>query len=102
MTAEVSITKLAQAIQLALGPAFLLTGVGAVLSVFTTRLGRIVDRARILHGRLMDDETLQGGDVHAELALLVCVVVAVIFLGAFVSIGVRPRSPGVSSAPWGA
>jgi hypothetical protein len=35
-------------IQLAVGPAFLLTGIGATLSVFTVRLGRVVDRYRVL------------------------------------------------------
>ena len=35
-------------IQLAVAPAFLLTGIGATLSVFTVRLGRVVDRYRIL------------------------------------------------------
>lgn len=35
-------------IQLAVAPAFLLTGIGATLSVFTVRLARVVDRYRIL------------------------------------------------------
>ena len=35
-------------IQLAVAPAFLLTGIGATLSVFTVRLGRVVDRYRVL------------------------------------------------------
>jgi CBS domain containing-hemolysin-like protein len=36
----------AHAIQLALAPVFLLSGVGAFLGVLTNRLGRLVDRAR--------------------------------------------------------
>ena len=37
---------LAKAIQLALAPVFLLTGIGALLSVMTGRLARIMDRGR--------------------------------------------------------
>ena len=37
---------IAHLIQLAVGPVFLLSGIGVTLGVFTTRLARIVDRAR--------------------------------------------------------
>ena len=40
------IDELAKAIQLALAPVFLLTGIGALLGVMTGRLARIVDRGR--------------------------------------------------------
>ena len=40
------IDDLAKAIQLALAPVFLLTGIGALLGVMTGRLARIVDRGR--------------------------------------------------------
>ena len=36
-------------IQMAVAPAFLLTGIGAILSVMANRLSRIVDRFRILN-----------------------------------------------------
>jgi hypothetical protein len=39
-------------IQLAVGPVFLLAGVAATLNVLTSRLGRIVDRARPLEMQL--------------------------------------------------
>jgi hypothetical protein len=42
------ITDIAHAIQLALAPVFLLSGIGALLGVLTNRLARIVDRARAL------------------------------------------------------
>ena len=42
------ITDVARAIQLALAPVFLLTGISGLLNVMTNRLARIVDRARIL------------------------------------------------------
>jgi len=40
--------NIARLIQLALGPVFLLSGVGITLSMLTQRLARIVDRARTL------------------------------------------------------
>ena len=40
------IDDLAKAIQLALAPVFLLTGIGALLNVMTARLARIMDRGR--------------------------------------------------------
>jgi hypothetical protein len=42
----------AHLIQLAVAPVFLLAGVAATLNVLTSRLGRIVDRARPLEERL--------------------------------------------------
>jgi predicted RND superfamily exporter protein len=42
----------AHLIQLAVGPVFLLAGVAATLNVLTSRLGRIVDRARPLELQL--------------------------------------------------
>jgi len=43
-------------IQLAVAPAFLLTGIGSIISVLAMRLGRVVDRYRVLVER----------DVHSE------------------------------------
>jgi hypothetical protein len=40
------VSDLARAIQLALAPVFLLTGIAAMLSVMTGRLARIIDRGR--------------------------------------------------------
>lgn len=40
------VDSLAHVIQLSVAPVFLLTGLGAVLNVLASRLGRIVDRAR--------------------------------------------------------
>jgi len=44
----------AHLIQLAVGPVFLLAGVAATLNVLTSRLGRIVDRARPLEALLVN------------------------------------------------
>ena len=46
-------------IQVSLAPVFLLTGIGAMLNVFSGRLGRVIDRARkieALHGSSTGDE----------------------------------------------
>jgi hypothetical protein len=93
----------AHAIQLAVAPVFLLSGIGAILAVMTSRLGRIIDRARMLENRLdgatAEHLALLRGDLatlclRAKLisaaitlctatALLVCTVIAVLFLSAF-------------------
>jgi hypothetical protein len=93
---------IAYVIQLAVAPVFLLTGIGAILAVMTSRLGRIIDRARML------EESLDGAapdlltGLRADLgvlsrraqliyraitlctttALLICTVIAVLFLSA--------------------
>ena len=43
--------ELARTIQMATAPVFLLTGIGAFLNVMVGRLGRVVDRARMLEER---------------------------------------------------
>ena len=45
----VNFVEIASVIQMAVAPAFLLTGVGAILAVMTARLTRIVDRFRVLN-----------------------------------------------------
>ena len=45
----IEFSEVATVIQLAVAPAFLLTGIGAILAVMATRLSRIVDRYRILN-----------------------------------------------------
>ena len=44
------LTMIAQTIQLSLSPAFMLTGIGALLGVLTGRLSRVIDRSRVLEG----------------------------------------------------
>jgi len=80
----------------------LLTGVAAILSVLTNRLGRIIDRSRFLHSGSLPTVNINQA-ILAELKslrqrarlihwaiglcttclLLICSVVAVLFLGAF-------------------
>jgi hypothetical protein len=90
------IEEIARVIQLSIAPVFLITGIAGLLSVLSSRLGRTIDRARVL-GR--DDK-----QVHEELtvlarrakliyraialgttsALLICFVIAALFVSAFV------------------
>jgi hypothetical protein len=100
---EFTDVAVAHAIQLAVAPVFLLSGIGAMLAVMTSRLGRIIDRARDLEARLVDASpeffsTLQSDlrmlSQRAKLiysaialctttALLVCAVIAFLFVSAF-------------------
>lgn len=93
---------IAHAIQLAVAPVFLLTGVSAMLAVITQRLARIVDRARVLED-VAEREPEHAGRAQAELrviarrgrvvswsialctvtALLIATVIAAMFIGAF-------------------
>jgi hypothetical protein len=49
MDALTDIPTVAHAIQQAIAPVFLLTGIGAVLNVLSFRLGRVIDRFRELN-----------------------------------------------------
>ena len=97
------ITAVAHAIQLAVAPVFLLSGIGAMLAVLTSRLSRLIDRGRTLDAQLAASPPDAAARIHAELAalsrrarligraitlctvtaLLVCAVIATLFLGAF-------------------
>jgi len=88
------------AIQLAIAPVFLLTGIGAMLGVMANRLARIIDRARALDqfwGEL-DEAARAAGQVELSYlerrrhlaswsinfctgaALLVCLVIVTLFV----------------------
>lgn len=109
MNDDQNVTLIAHVIQLAIAPVFLLTGVGALLSVMTNRLGRIIDRARRVE---LDWSGLEGADrdeAHMELrglakrarlagwainfcalaALLVCVLIAALFVDAFLATNLK-------------
>ena len=97
---SVSIGDVTHAIQLALAPVFLLTGIAGVLNVMAGRLARIIDRGRQLTEGLALPRDREGPQVQAELrslerrrhlassaitastlsALLVCTVIAALFL----------------------
>jgi hypothetical protein len=108
--AALDVTGVTHAMQLALGPVFLLNGVGVLLAVLTSRLARIVDRARTIQARLTEvseDERLEMLRVLGVIArrarlvnraitlgtiaaLLVALVVALLFAAAFVSFPTAP------------
>ncbi|SRR6266567_4846044 len=103
MTAEPVIPVIAHAIQLAVAPVFLLTGIATLLGVMAHRLARVVDRTRDLETRTqaMNEQALATARVElgflerrAHLAswsinfstcaaLLVCIVIATLFIEEF-------------------
>jgi hypothetical protein len=98
-----AVPVIAHAIQLAVAPVFLLTGVASLLGVMATRLARIIDRARQYESVWDGLSATRRAAVHLELqqleqrrhvaswaincstfaALLVCVVVTTLFVDAF-------------------
>jgi len=100
---------IAHAIQLAIAPVFLLTGIAGLLNVMAGRLARVIDRTR------MFETTWEGLDANARAAarselasleqrrracswsitycttaaLLICVVIVALFVEEFLSINLR-------------
>jgi len=64
------LTQLAQIIQLAVAPVFLLAGLGAFLNVCAGRLARIVDRIRKLEPRILDSRGEEHERLLGEVRLL--------------------------------
>jgi len=95
---------IAHVIQLAIAPVFLLTAVCTLLNVLVNRLGRAVDRRRLLVARLPGLDAAVCGSANGELAylerrvrliysaialavltaLLICLLIAIAFVDAFV------------------
>ncbi len=106
MQAETQLFDIARAIQLAVAPVFLLSGVGITLTVLTNRMARIIDRARVLQDRLdgksavdptgarteLDTLTVRAGLIQSAItlstcsALLICVVIVVLFIRAILAV----------------
>jgi len=95
---------MAHLIQVALTPIFLISAIGVTLNVLTSRLARIVDRARAMEDRLLHPDYVHDGrDLHAQLkvmarrsrwinaaiilitlsALFIALVVVMLFVNAF-------------------
>lgn len=70
MDAPSHVAGVAQVIQTAVAPVFLLTGVAATLGVLATRIGRIIDRARIMEDRLHTATAELSRELHARLRVL--------------------------------
>ena len=64
------VASLAQVIQLAVAPVFLLAGVGPTLNVLASRIGRIIDRARIMEERLPSASPEMAEELHSRLRVL--------------------------------
>lgn len=106
---------IAQTIQLALAPVFVLVAIGSIMNILSSRLGRVVDRARFLQAQYAETE----GDEHdsivreirmadSRLVLLnrailllvmsgVCIgtTVALLFLEEFAHFGLQPFAAGI-------
>lgn len=105
MPETIATSGIAHVIQLSVAPVFLLTSIGAILNVMTSRLARVVDRARALEVKLPAAEGAARGELEMRLrtlarraqlisravtlcvitAVLVCAVIITLFLGAFLS-----------------
>jgi hypothetical protein len=101
---DAHVPEIAGVIQLAVAPVFLLTAVGTVIAALNIRLGRAVDRRRILEQKLPSMPAQEIQSARAELetiarriryvylailcavisALFVCLLIAGAFVGAFV------------------
>ena len=99
---EIRLGEIGHIIQLSIAPVFLLTGVGTNMLVLTNRLARIIDRSRALEERgesvdiqIPEERREQEMEIlfrraqkinraitlSTTCALLICVVVAALFLG---------------------
>jgi hypothetical protein len=67
---DTSVRAVAQTIQLAVAPVFMLGGVGAFLNVCATRVSRIVDRCRKIEPLLFQSKGATHGRALAELKTL--------------------------------
>lgn len=77
------VSQVAQTIQLALAPVFLLAGIGAFLNVCVGRLARIIDRARLVEEKILTSRGKEHDRMVSEIRVLdrrMSVVNASIFL----------------------
>lgn len=97
MDALINIPTVSHAIQQAVAPVFLLTGIGSILSVLAGRLGRVVDRFRRLSEMDESEKKRYLQEMHilskrarwnhwaislcTVSALCICLSIAVLFVG---------------------
>jgi hypothetical protein len=106
MEPYLGVETIAHVIQLSVAPVFLVAGVSGLLSVLTNRLGRIIDRARLIEEQLLKgspeerahrEERLQIFSKRARLmnmaitlctacAAMVCLVIISLFGGTFLEL----------------
>ena len=103
---ESHLTDITHVIQLAVAPVFLLTAIATLINALNIRLGRGIDRRRLILGRIRGSAGLRSDDDRAELGLLarrirliyfsllaaglggllICLVVAGAFVGALMAV----------------
>ena len=97
MESAANIITVAHVIQQAVAPVFLLTGVGAILNVLSSRLGRVIDRFRVLENFADVEKSAYSIEIANLLrrarwihwaitlctvcALFICIVIAGLFIG---------------------
>jgi len=101
------VVDIARVIQLAVAPVFLLVGIGALLSVLTGRLNRIIDRARVLENEMPAAADARKTEIQTEFprlcqrarlisraimlatlaGIIVCVLVTALFVGDVFTVG---------------
>ncbi len=107
MEHSLSVATIASVIQLAVTPVFLMAGIAGILNVMSVRLGRIVDRARVVERQItfaadepqryfLQQETTSlwrrirmiNWSIRAGIsaALMGCLVVVTLFIGEFVDL----------------
>jgi len=112
---QLDVPDVTRAMQLALGPVFLLNGIGVLLAMLTARLARIVDRARMLETRLSQAGEAEAAEIHRTFAvtsrrarlvnraitlatvaaLLVACIVALLFTTGFITFRTGPVIAGL-------
>ena len=112
---ETHLADISQVIQLAIAPVFLLTAIATMINAMNTRLGRIVDRRRVIQDRIdsADGKINPGCDTEMDQlrrrsrliyfamfgavlsALLVCLVVAGSFLGVLLGVEISREIAGL-------
>ena len=112
---ETQLADISHVIQLAIAPVFLLTAVATMINAMNTRLGRVVDRRRVVQERIDEAGGISSAGCADEMehlrrrsrliyfamfgavlaALLVCMVVAGSFLGALLSVDISREIAGL-------
>lgn len=106
---------IAQTIQLALAPVFVLVAIGNIMNILSSRLGRVVDRSRVLQHRHRETEGAEHDAVVREIRLVdvrikligrailllvssgLCVglTVALLFIEEFATLNLQPIAAGI-------
>jgi len=103
---DAHVFDITRVIQLAVAPVFLLTAIGTIINALAGRLGRAIDRRRVLEELVTSMEGAMREEMLSELyilgrriklvlwsmalsvlsALIVCLLIGTAFVGAFISL----------------